>query len=58
MDRSYLYGRFTTTFASVAALLYRAEIGREQQDAINKRTKGEDKTAATKAAMAETEVAN
>jgi hypothetical protein len=45
-------------FASVAALLYLAEIGHEQQGAINKRMRGGDQTAPTKAAMAEAKVAN
>ena len=57
-DRLYRYGRVATAFALVAALLYLAEIGHEQQDAINKRTRGEDKTAATKAVMAEATVAD
>jgi hypothetical protein len=38
--------------------VYLEEIGQEQQDAINKRTKRPDQTAATKAAMAQAKVAN
>jgi hypothetical protein len=38
--------------------VYLEEIGQGRQDAINKRTKGADQIAATKAAMAEAKVAD
>jgi hypothetical protein len=57
MSRSYRYARLTA-FAPVAALLYLAEIGHEQRDAIYKTIREGDQTAPTKAAVAEAKVAN
>jgi hypothetical protein len=48
----------STAFAPLAALLYLAKIGHEKQDVINKRMRGGDQPAPTKAAMAEAKVAN